>query len=255
MLNGVAITQPATILVVDDEPSLRDALAYSLRLEGWNVVLAEDGPQALAIARSREPDLILLDVMLPGLDGLQVCRALRQVSNTPILFLSARGEEIDRVIGLELGADDYIAKPFAMRELIARVRANLRRAPAGAAMSDLTGQGEERSGRERREIVSGRVRIDLLARSVTAGGEAVSLKPKEFDLLVYLARNAGQAMSRQNILRDVWQHEFQVDTRTVDVHIHGLRLKLEASPGAPALIETVRGFGYRFVALAPAPPG
>jgi len=243
------------ILVVDDEPSLVDAISYSLRREGWTVATASDGPMAVDMNRAMHPDLIVLDVMLPGMDGLQVCRAVRLESNVPVLFLSARGEDVDRIIGLEIGGDDYLTKPFVMRELVARVRANLRRAAAvrGQDRPDdkqiPNAHGQQYTGAEpsmeKSQIAVAHVQIDLAGRRVTVDGEEIPLKPKEFELLSYLAKRPDVAVSRESLLRDVWKYSYSVDTRTVDVHIRGLRQKLERDPARPALIETVRGHGYR----------
>jgi DNA-binding response OmpR family regulator len=249
-----------TILVVDDEPSLRDALAYTLRNEGYRVVLAANGVEALQAARRQTPEAIVLDVMLPGIDGLQVCRTLRSESTVPILLLSAKGEEIDRVVGLEIGADDYLAKPFAMRELLARIRAMLRRVemmaprpgdgpgsdtgfapdghtaghPAGVSVTDPA-------------VVLGDLSVDRARRLATLGGVALSLRPKEFDLLHYLAQHPEVVHSRDALLRQVWGYDFQMGTRTVDVHVRWLRQKIERDPGKPTRLETVRGVGYRLV--------
>lgn len=236
-----------SILVVDDEPALRDTIAYSLRREGFQVSVAADGPSAIASARTFRPDLVLLDVMLPGMDGLQVCRALRAESNVPIIMVSAKVEEVDRVIGLEIGADDYLTKPFAMRELVARVRANLRR----VRMTEGEGAAEPSASDTARQsdvVTAGNVTIDAARRQATVGGVPLALKPKEFELLHYLARRPGFVFSREALLRDVWGYDYPVDTRTVDVHIRWLRQKLELDPANPVRIETVRGIGYRFVA-------
>ncbi|MGH2532702.1 MAG: response regulator transcription factor [Thermomicrobiales bacterium] len=244
------VDQPvaATVLVVDDEPSLRQTLEYTLRREGFVVATAADGREALELARRRRPDLVVLDIMLPGMDGLQVCRILRAESTIPILLLSARGEEIDRVLGLELGADDYLTKPFAMRELVARIRAMLRRArmapESGEGGTAVDGSGPGASGPT---FVAGSLSIDVPRRQVSLNGQIVVLKPKEFDLLAYLAKHAGIVLSRDALLREVWGYDFPIDTRTVDVHIRWLRQKLEAEPSRPKWIETVRGYGYRFV--------
>src|SRR4051794_11220180 len=242
----------ATILVVDDEEPLRETVAYNLKREGYSVELASDGNEALAFARSIKPDLVILDIMLPHTDGYQVCRMLRAESSVPILLLSARSEEFDRVLGLELGADDYLTKPFAMRELLARVRAMLRRAQmlpdnrglATNGSSPTSGEAISASGM----IRSGDVVIDLARREVTLDGDTLLFKPKEFDLLTYLVRHAGIVLSRDALLREVWGYDFPIDTRTVDVHVRGLRQKLERDPSHPERIETVRGYGYRFVA-------
>ena len=255
---GVTATlaPPATvsILLVDDEPSLRDAVSYSLRREGYSVSLAEDGSQALAVARSVRPDLIVLDVMLPGVDGLQVCRTLRSESTVPILLLSAKGEEIDRVVGLEIGADDYLTKPFAMRELLARIRAMLRRAkmplPEEAVGSDGHGAGgatDADGDASVPAVIAGDLVIDASRRLATLGGEPLTLRPKEFDLLLYFARHPSIVLSRDALLRRVWGYGYPVDTRTVDVHVRWLRQKIEIDPSQPRRVETVRGYGYRFV--------
>ncbi len=248
----------ARILLVDDEPALLDAVAYSLRRDGYAVSLAATGPEALAAARSGHPDLVVLDVMLPGMDGLQVCRALRSESNVPILLLSAKGEEVDRIVGLELGADDYLAKPFAMRELQARVRAMLRRArmPAAAVNGDDAAGSQSPAERTVRlagptsqpdALTAGDLVVDPARRQATLGGRQLALKPKEFDLLQYLVRHPGVVLSRDALLQRVWGYDYPVDTRTVDVHVRWLRQKIEEDASQPRRIETVRGFGYRFV--------
>jgi DNA-binding response OmpR family regulator len=250
--NIAAQSAQGSILVVDDEPSLRDTVAYSLRREGYDVVSAADGPAAIAAARTHRPDLVILDIMLPGMDGLQVCRTIRNESTVPIIMLSAKGEELDRVLGLEIGADDYLTKPFAMRELIARVKASLRRTQMIAADA-ATGNRPGTDGSTLSPvIVSGNLEIDWSRRLVTHRGEPISLKPKEFDLIYYLARFPGLVLSRDALLREVWGYDYPVDTRTVDVHVRWLRQKLEDDPANPKRIETVRGYGYRFVA-DPAP--
>jgi two-component system, OmpR family, alkaline phosphatase synthesis response regulator PhoP len=243
------------VLVVDDEQSLLDAISYSLRREGWSVETASDGPSAVELNRTLRPDLIVLDVMLPGMDGLQVCRSVRQESDVPVLFLSARGEDVDRILGLEIGGDDYLTKPFIMRELVARVRANLRRSaavrsgqPDGSRRPPAGEDGllsPEATHAGKSQIAIGHVLLDLAGRRVTINGRAVPLKPKEFELISYLARRPDVAVSRETLLRDVWKYSYSVDTRTVDVHIRGLRQKLERDPSHPQLIETVRGHGYR----------
>ena len=254
---AAARTNATVVLVVDDEATLREAIAYNLKREGWTVEQADNGFAALDRARSLRPDLIVLDVMLPGLDGLQVCRALRAESTVPILFLSARGEEIDRILGLELGGDDYLTKPFAMRELVARVRAMLRRAqmvPVAASSPPLPSvpqSAEFQPGRvpatpSGQSLVSGDLFVDVARRTVRLKDQPIALKPKEFDLLAYLMRHPGIVLSREALLREVWGYDFPVDTRTVDVHVRWLRLKLESEPSNPHWIETVRGYGYRF---------
>lgn len=251
----------ATILVVDDEASLRDSLAYMLRKEGYQVALAATGNEALQAVRRERPDAIILDVMLPGVDGLQVCRTIRAESTVPILFLSAKGEEIDRVLGLELGADDYLTKPFAMRELLARVRALLRRvemanaersAPSSASAEPAAGLSPEISPDLPIEppIVLGDLTVDRARRTASLAGVSLSLRPKEFDLLYYLARNPGVVHTRDALLRRVWGYDFPMSTRTVDVHMRWLRQKIERDPANPSRLQTVRGVGYR---LAPGP--
>jgi DNA-binding response OmpR family regulator len=233
------------VLVVDDEPALRDAIAYSLKREGWRVELASDGLEALRLNEALRPDVIVLDVMLPGLDGIQVCRAIRARSDVPVLFLSARGEDVDRILGLEIGGDDYITKPFVMRELVARVRANLRRTQrAPVARPDQLASAQPTSEIRR----MGPLEIDPAAHTVHVNGAPVSLKPKEFDLLLYFMEHPDVTLSRDALLRHVWKYEHSVDTRTVDVHVRGLRQKIEANPSEPILLETVRGYGYRLTA-------
>lgn len=245
------------ILLVDDEPALLEAVGYTLRREGYDVSMVATGVDALTAARSGQPDLVVLDVMLPGMDGLQVCRALRSESNVPILLLSAKGEEVDRVVGLELGADDYLSKPFAMRELLARVRAMLRRARmTDAPLADGNGRGTPlvtvvppppEGESIAPTLTAGDLSIDPARRRATLAGRPLTLKPKEFDLLHYLVRHPGIVLSRDALLRRVWGYDYPVDTRTVDVHVRWLRQKIEDDPARPRRVETVRGFGYRFV--------
>jgi DNA-binding response OmpR family regulator len=227
----------ARILIVDDEPNLRHTVGYNLRREGYEVVQAADGEAALGAAQSHPPDLVVLDLMLPGIDGLEVCRRLRQRSAVPILMLTARDSEIDRVVGLEVGADDYLAKPFSMRELVARVRAILRRA-------ELNRAAREPAAPER--ISADGLILDLGRRRVEVDGAPVLLKPREFDLLAFLARHPGQVFSRAQLLTHVWGYDFAGDTRTVDVHVRSLRTKLGDRADDARWIETVWGVGYRF---------
>lgn len=238
------------ILVVDDEPNIRESVAFTLRREGFDVMLAESGLEALDQMAQR-PAVVVLDIMLPGLDGLEVCRRIRQASSVPIILLSARGEEIDRVVGLEIGADDYLTKPFAMRELVARVRALIRR-------RHMDHQEREAAQDLHHEaalptpvgtvLTVGDLTIDPASRQATLRGTALDLKKKEFDLLEYFARHPGVVLSREALLREVWGYRHYVDTRTVDVHIRWLRQKLEDDPGEPRRLLTVRGSGYRFMA-------
>ncbi|HEY9087180.1 MAG TPA: response regulator transcription factor [Anaerolineaceae bacterium] len=231
-----------TVLVVEDDISLQETLAYNLKRQGYTVEIAGDGPGGIEIARRARPDLILLDIMLPGMDGFEVCRLLRQEINTPILMLTARDDEIDRVVGLEVGADDYIVKPFSMRELMARVKAMLRRvrlireesAPPATAAPAMP------------LLRFGDLEFDPARREIRRNGLPLALKPKEYELFVYLAQHPGQALSRDTILEQVWGWDFDGESRTVDVHIHWLREKIEDVPDTPRRIVTVRGAGYRF---------
>ncbi len=220
------------LLVVEDETTLRDTLAYNLAQEGHEVIQSADGAEALERARKEKFDLIVLDVMLPGLDGLSFCRILRKEQATPIIMLTARGGEVDRIVGLESGADDYIVKPFSLGELLARVRAVLRRAPSVTLRSD--------------RLESGDLLLDLAARRVSLAGREVKLTHKEFDLLAVLVRNKGAVLSRDLLLEQVWGFDHIGDDRTVDVHVRWLREKIEADPSDPQRIVTVRGVGYRF---------
>lgn len=221
------------ILVVDDEPTLVATLRYNLEREGYQVATAPDGEAALSTAKTDRPDLIILDLMLPGLSGLEVCRILRRETTSPILMLTAKVEEVDKVVGLELGADDYVTKPFGMRELVARVRALLRRAdtPPGVQAETLT---------------SGGLEVDLQGRQATRDGQPLPLKPKEFELLAFFMRNRGRAFTRDELLNQIWGYGFVGDTRTVDVHMRWLREKIEQEPAKPTRLITVRGVGYRF---------
>ncbi len=233
------------VLVVDDEPGLRGAIAYSLKREGWRVELATDGIEALQLSSKLQPDLIVLDVMLPGLDGIQVCRAIRAKSDVPVLFLSAKAEDVDRILGLEIGGDDYLTKPFVMRELVARVRAHLRRSQRTPVPRPEPAAPDAPVPEVRR---IGPIEIDPAAHTVRVDGDSVALKPKEFDLLLYFMERPNVTHSREALLRNVWKYEHSVDTRTVDVHIRGLRQKIEADASSPVLLETVRGYGYRLTA-------
>lgn len=230
------------ILVVDDEVSLQETLTYRLEKEGYQVVVAGDGLTALNLARSINPDLIILDVMLPGMDGFDVCRTLRQETNIPILMLTARDDEIDRVVGLEVGADDYLPKPFGMRELIARIKALLRRV---RLMREEIGAATQ-EGNLPEILVFGNLEIDISRREVHLDKEVLPLKPKEYDLLTFMAQHKGRVLTREMILEHVWSWGFIGDSRTVDVHIHWLREKIEPIPEKPERIITVRGAGYRF---------
>ena len=225
--------QPS-VLVIEDEETLREALKYNLSNQGYEVSVTPEGNEGLALARELKPDLVILDVMLPGLDGFQICRVLRQESSVPILMLTARAEEIDRVLGLELGADDYVVKPFSMRELLARVRGMLRRSKRPA----------EQPARE--IIASGDLELDPNSHAVRRAGVPLGLKPREYALLSLMMTNSGKAYTRHEILDRVWGQDYIGDTRTVDVHIRWLREKIEPDPGNPERLITIRGVGYRF---------
>jgi len=233
---------PEKILIVEDEKALQETLAYTLTREGYEPTVAGDGNMAIAKAREIHPDLILLDIMLPGKDGFEVCRVLRQEMNTPILMLNARDEEIDRVVGLEVGADDYMTKPFSMRELVARVKAMLRR--VRLIREEI--HSNEKIETEKEELRAGNLVIDLKRREAMLSGKVLELKPKEYDLLLYFMQHQSRALSREALLEQVWGWDFTGDSRTVDVHIRWLREKIESDPSAPVRIVTVRGAGYRF---------
>ncbi len=235
----------AKILVVDDERALLDTLQPILRKAGHEVQIAWDGEEALQIARGEPTDLIILDVMLPRISGLEVCRILRRESDVPILMLTAMGDEVDKVLGLEVGADDYLTKPFGSKELLARVQALLRRA-------EMTHTGEGRGDTAANKALMPRnlkindLEVDLVSRRATHRGVEINLKPKEFDLLAFLILHRGQTFTSQQLLKEVWGYGDTTDTRTVVVHIRWLREKVEVSPSQPEMIETVRGAGYRF---------
>ncbi len=221
------------ILVVDDEPTLRETLAEALEGDGFRVITAADGREALLRFREHRPDLVVLDLMLPELSGVEVCRILRQEAGVPILMLTAKSSEIDKVLGLELGADDYVTKPFSLRELIARIHAVLRRTEQPAVEGPTT-------------VSVGDVTVDLAGHRLLRDGDPVPVKPKVFELLAFLLRHPGQVFSREQLLRDVWGYDYAGETRTVDVHVHWLRTAIEPDPTTPSLIQTVRGVGYVF---------
>jgi DNA-binding response OmpR family regulator len=229
------------VLIVDDERVLTETIGYNLRREGYTTVAAYDGSAALDAARRERPDAIILDVMLPGVDGFEVCRALRRDLTVPILMLTARESELDKVLGLELGADDYLTKPFSMRELLARVKALLRRSEIVGALPQDTALNAAQA------LQAGPLWIDPAQHRATWGDRPLELKPKEFDLLFYLARNQNTVLSRDILLERVWGYDYPIDTRTIDVHIRWLREKIEADPSHPVHLQTVRGLGYRFV--------
>ena len=231
-----------TVLVVEDDPAILDAVAYNLGRDGCEVLTAADGVAGLELAREQRPDAIVLDVMLPRMSGLDVCRILRSELPVPILLLTARDSEADRVQGLEIGADDYLTKPFSMRELRARVASLLRRDAISRAAGPRAAAPEAAA-----VLRAGDITLDETRHEVHRGGTAVTLRPREFALLAYLMRHPGQALSRNQILEDVWEITYAGETRTVDVHIRWLREKFEADPSQPQHIQTVRGVGYRFV--------
>jgi DNA-binding response OmpR family regulator len=230
------------ILVVEDEPALQETLAYNLEKQGYSVEAVGDGRLAVDAARKLKPDLILLDIMLPGMDGFEVCKILRREMNAPIIMLTARDDEIDRVVGLEVGADDYLSKPFSMRELMARVKAQLRRTQL--LRDEL---GKMKTAETTPEILTFKnLSINLTRREATLSDEPLPLKPQEYDLLVFFAEHRGQMLSREFILERVWGWEYIGNSRTVDVHVRWLRQKIESDPANPTRIVTVRGGGYRF---------
>jgi DNA-binding response OmpR family regulator len=235
---------PESILIVEDEPALQDTLGYNLKKEGYTVEAVGDGRAALEAARRLRPDLIVLDVMLPEMDGFEVARILRKEMTAAILMLTARDDEIDRVVGLEVGADDYLTKPFSMRELVARVKAQLRRArmlrEEQAATEHVT------SSTPHAILTFNNLSINATRREVTLKNEVIPLKPKEYELLLFFAEHKSQMLSREFILERVWGWDFIGDSRTVDVHVRWLRQKIEEDSANPTRIVTVRGGGYRF---------
>ncbi len=229
-----------SVLVVDDEPSFTEALTVGLRREGFEVRTAADGRAALAEINEAEPDLVLLDVMLPGMSGLDVCREIRKQSRVPLIMVTARAEEIDAVVGLEVGADDYVAKPYRMRELVARMRAVLRRASGQPPESDSAAC-----------LVEGDVELDVDRHELRVRGELVTLALKEFELLAYLLAHAGRVVTRDSLMQNVWEYNYVGDTKTIDVHVKRLRAKIEDDPSNPQRITTIRGLGYRYERAVP----
>ncbi|MEZ5186991.1 MAG: response regulator transcription factor [Candidatus Nanopelagicales bacterium] len=221
------------ILVVEDEQSFSDALSFMLRKEGFEVTVASDGQQAVDTFDRDGSDLVLLDIMLPGMSGTEVCRLIRSKSEVPIIMVTAKDSEIDKVVGLELGADDYVTKPFSSRELVARIRAVLRR------------RTPEPSGREETMLTAGNIQMDVDRHVVTVDGEAVKLPLKEFELLEMLMRNLGRVLTRGQLIDRVWGSDYVGDTKTLDVHVKRLRSKIEANPAEPKTLVTVRGLGYK----------
>lgn len=224
---------PARILIVDDEPSITEFVSYAMQKEGYLTEIASDGEEALRKIEQQHFDLFILDIMLPGIDGYELCRRIRTKMSTPILFLSARDTELNKVAGLELGADDYLAKPFGVRELLARTRALLRRSQGNEMVSG-------------NEISAGGITLNEDTHVAQGDKGAIDLTPREFELLACLMRNAGKVVSREDLLHDAWNWEFITETKTVDTHIKRLRDKIESAGYDPKLVETVRGYGYRF---------
>lgn len=224
---------PARILIVDDEPSITEFVSYAMQKEGYLTEIASDGEEALRKIEQQYFDLFILDIMLPGIDGYELCRRIRTKMSTPILFLSARDTELNKVVGLELGADDYLAKPFGVRELLARTRALLRRSQGNEMVSG-------------NEISAGGITLNEDTHVAQGDKGAIGLTPREFELLACLMRNAGKVVSREDLLHDAWNWEFITETKTVDTHIKRLRDKIESAGYDPKLVETVRGYGYRF---------
>ncbi len=232
-----------SILVVEDDATLRETLAEALEGEGFRVASAADGAEALSTFRHDRPDLVLLDLMLPELSGVEVTRIIRAESSVPIVILTAKVSELDRVLGLELGADDYVTKPFSIRELSARIRAVLRRIDRSEVADTAA------------PFVLGRVQVDLAGHRLLRDGRTVPVTPKAFELLAFLVRNSGQVFTREQLLEHVWGYDYAGETRTVDVHIHWLRAEIEAEPSHPAIIETIRGVGYVLRRLTPVSAG
>lgn len=227
--------QPTRILVCDDEATITDFVGFALQKEGYDADIVKSGEEAIEKSTENDYDLFILDIMLPGMDGYELCRRLRNTTNAPVLFLSARDTELDKVVGLEIGGDDYLVKPFGVRELIARVRALLRRrsGSVGADTSVVTVNG---------------ITLDEEAHSASGDKGPIDLTPREFELLASLMKNSGKVVSREDLLRDAWGWEYLTETKTVDTHIKRLRDKIQAAGYDPALVETVRGYGYRFKA-------
>jgi two-component system response regulator RegX3 len=241
--HGKASARPVTVLIAEDEESFVEALVIGLGREGFDVSVARDGPEALQLFDAIDPDLVLLDIMLPKMSGVDVCRAIRARSVVPIIMVTAKGTEIDTVVGLEVGADDYVTKPYRLRELVARMRAVLRRSPLAAPGAPRHVDEPIDKGAV---LEVGAVRVDPDRHRVFVRGQEVHLRRKEFELLVLLVENAGRVLTRDTLIDRVWGADYVGDTKTLDVHIKRLRTHVEADPSSPAIITTVRGVGYRF---------
>ena len=238
-MDNIIEREKKVILIVDDEKPIVDILVYNLQKEGYDTLEANDGEKGIEIALSEKPDLILLDIMLPKMDGLTVCKKIRQTLGVPILMLTAKDEEIDKIIGLELGADDYVTKPFSVRELMARIKANLRKVEASAKGTD-----SKDSNKEQNNIVVGDLEINLDKFEVKIKGKVIDLTLREFEVLKYLANQPGQVCKRETLLEKVWGYEYYGDIRTVDVTVRRIREKIEKDTAAPKILITKRGIGY-----------
>ncbi len=235
-----------TVLVVEDEESFVDALTISLQRDGFRVLVARDGLEALDVFKRESPDIVLLDVMLPKLSGIDVCRAIRVLGTTPVIMVTAKTTEIDAVVGLEVGADDYIAKPFRIRELVARIRAVLRRGPVAGRADASASNGHSHHDDHHEAVAVGDVRLDPESHEITIRGATVAFPLKEFELLELLLENAGRVLTREVLIDRIWGHDYVGDTKTLDVHIKRLRSKVETDPSTPTRILTIRGLGYKY---------
>ena len=242
-MEEVAEMEPKKILIVDDEPPIRDVLLYNLEREGYTILQAADGISAINIALEEKPDLIILDIMLPKLDGLSVCKRIKNTYNVPIIMLTARDSEIDKILGLELGADDYITKPFSVRELVARVKANLRKIDVNSNIEKSV-QSESEKAKETKKIIVGDLQLDLDRFEVRVRGKVIDLTLREFEVLKFLAGEPGQVVTRETLLEKVWGYEYYGDIRTVDVTVRRIREKIEEDTSSPKILITKRGVGY-----------
>ena len=233
-----------TILVVDDEQKIVELLEHNLRREGYNVLEANDGVTAVEIAKEQRPDLILLDIMLPRLDGLSVCKKIKNIYNVPILMVTAKGDELDKIVGLELGADDYITKPFSVREVMARVKANLRKVEANLEEEKIAKKEEKKEEKKDTAIKVGDLVLDLEKYEVHIGGKVINLTLREFEVLKFLAQQPGQVVTREALLERVWGYEYYGDIRTVDVTVRRIRERIEKDTSNPQILITKRGVGY-----------